>query len=372
MTARSDRAPESAGLLVKGGREADLAAALHEVSNGLTVVLGWIERAREASEKSLPDEVRAAIDVALARTRHAHRVARSAVGAAVPEDCARPLSEIATDALLGLEPEAQKRLVSLSSRVDSKVQAAALQSPTSLLQVLTNLLLNALAWSRERGSVVLEARYLGRGEVTFSVLDDGPGIPPGRENDLFQAGFSARTGGAGIGLKHAADLAGDVGGRLSYAGPAHAGASPGARFDVTWPISIPTFARPSQMPAVSIAGSRILILEDDAAVIDLLEIALSARGATVVSVQTADELHLVLEREVFDAILLDFSPIEAKLNESLDVLHRLSPSTRLVMISGSGSAPPPSAITDRAAWVRKPFEIGDIVEAIVRVPGRIQ
>src|SRR4051812_29289889 len=67
--------------------ERDLAGALHEVSNALTVVLGWIEGARAADQNS---NVRGALDVAIARARLAHRIVRRAIGAAVDGDEPRP------------------------------------------------------------------------------------------------------------------------------------------------------------------------------------------------------------------------------------------------------------------------------------------
>jgi len=56
--------------------------ALHEVSNSLTVVLGWLDRAKSQMPHG---EAHAAIDVALSHARLGHSIARRAIGAEVQE-----------------------------------------------------------------------------------------------------------------------------------------------------------------------------------------------------------------------------------------------------------------------------------------------
>src|SRR5512147_1069887 len=61
----------------------DLAGALHDVSNALTVVVGWLE---VALGRTPPPEVTDAIDVALSHARFGYRVARRAIGGSVESD----------------------------------------------------------------------------------------------------------------------------------------------------------------------------------------------------------------------------------------------------------------------------------------------
>src|SRR5688572_15525753 len=68
--------------------EAQLAGALHEVSNALTVVLGWIA---EAQSQTHAGPVQEALEVAQKYARRGHRVARAAIGAEVPEDVSTQL-----------------------------------------------------------------------------------------------------------------------------------------------------------------------------------------------------------------------------------------------------------------------------------------
>ncbi len=73
------------------------------------------------------------------------------------------------------------------------------------LQVLVNLLSNAIKWGPEGGKVTLGARE-EQGSIRVTVEDQGPGIPPGVQEDLFLRFDRARVQegrgeyGAGLGL----------------------------------------------------------------------------------------------------------------------------------------------------------------------------
>lgn len=339
--------------------ERDLAGALHEVSNALTVVLGWIERARGGSA----EEVESALDIAATRARQAHHIVRRAIGAEVSVDCPCTVAEVVRDAVMGLEPEARRLEVQIEPVIAPDVVGATLGKGSTVLQVLTNLLLNALSVSPPCAVVRVDARSAG-GSVVLGVADDGPGISPERRATLFESGISTRIGGAGIGLRHAAALARTAGGALSLASSER-----GARFELRWPcFTEKDGARTHSVVRTQAAleGARILLVEDDEAVVELLDTALTARGAIVVSARSSEALRGALVTGMFDAALLDISPIREDIAGALNAVRVASPAVKVIVISGSASNL--SAVPERgdALWVRKPFEIREIVEALVR------
>jgi two-component system sensor histidine kinase PilS (NtrC family) len=75
-----------------------------------------------------------------------------------------------------------------------------------LRQVMWNLLRNAARYAGpQEGAVRIALRgYAGR--VELSVIDNGPGVPPGRQTQLFEPFFTTEAKGTGLGLYLAREL----------------------------------------------------------------------------------------------------------------------------------------------------------------------
>ena len=68
-----------------------------------------------------------------------------------------------------------------------------------VLQIVTNLIANALHWTPEGGRVDL-GLAAANGEVKVAVADTGPGIAPEEEERIFRPFWSGDGGGTGLGL----------------------------------------------------------------------------------------------------------------------------------------------------------------------------
>ncbi|MFZ2987553.1 sensor histidine kinase, partial [Ideonella sp.] len=71
----------------------------------------------------------------------------------------------------------------------------------------------------------LQARQGRGGRLQISVRDNGPGVPPGMERQIFLPFFSAREGGQGIGLTVVRQLVHGMGGRVRHVRPIDGGAA---------------------------------------------------------------------------------------------------------------------------------------------------
>ncbi len=81
-------------------------------------------------------------------------------------------------------------------------------------QALLNLLVNARQVLSGGGSVTVKSRAGASGEVVVEVIDDGPGIPAGIRDRIFDVFYSNRGGGTGLGLPIARQIAERHGGTL--------------------------------------------------------------------------------------------------------------------------------------------------------------
>jgi len=107
--------------------ERDLAGALHEVSNALTVVLGWLDNALEAcapdAAAGADGAARQAIEIARSHASLGHAIARRAVGAPVTEGGElRSALTLVHDTVTGVLPIADRRGISID--IDDDVAEA--------------------------------------------------------------------------------------------------------------------------------------------------------------------------------------------------------------------------------------------------------
>ena len=341
----------------------DVTGALHDVSNALTVMLGWVAEARAHGA------TREAVDYALRIIEHRARVARDlsrrAIGARVVIDDREDTLEAALDDVLeALALEASRTGVTLVRRGDLRGVRVPLAGDVS--QIVSNLLLNALAHA-PRGSEVAVTVDVNDLRVVVEVEDEGPGVPAARRVSIFE-GDTGREGGAGVGLRHARAVARAAGGNLDLVtreeGVPSSGAK-GARFRLTWPRAEVMPPPPVSVPRLKLfEGTRVLVVEDDPHVTQLLEAALTVRGARVTIARDAAELAHALTLPPHDAVLIDLSPIAADVDGAFAALQASSPSATMVVISGSAEALPEVMQRGTVRIVRKPFEVSEIVTAL--------
>lgn len=341
-----------------GDPHRDVTGALHDVSNSLTVLLGWVAEARTG--RASPAELDRALAIIEDRARSARDLARRAIGSqAAIDQREQELEAVVGEVVEALSVEAQRVRVGLV--VEGCCPGVCLPLAADASQVLTNILMNALAWAPADSQVTIEFESNAAG-VEVTVRDEGPGVAPGQKDRIFD-GATNREGGAGVGLKHARAVARAAGGDLDLVSDPTV---QGACFRVRWPKSEPVSAGPpmSTPRAAVLAGTRVLVVEDDAGVAMLLESALGARGAKVVVARTAAELA---DRagDRHDAALIDLSPIAHDVGGAIDLLRRGSPDVAVVFISGSSARLPEEVEEEGVRWIRKPFEIDEIVAALI-------
>jgi signal transduction histidine kinase len=103
-----------------------------------------------------------------------------------------------------------------------------------VLQIVSNLLANALRWTPEGGRVDLSLSARD-GEVMVAVADTGPGVDPQQAERIFRPFWSGDGGGTGLGLTIARELALALGGRLEL----DSGPGRGSRFVLVLPVKAP-------------------------------------------------------------------------------------------------------------------------------------
>src|SRR5579862_872709 len=125
--------------------------------------------------------------------------------------------------------EARGRGVELELSLDAG--AVLVTDGDRVLQIVSNLLANAIHWTPAGGRVEL-ALARGDSDVSVTVSDTGPGIAAEERERIFRPFWSGQGGGTGLGLTIASELASALGGRVEVDGEP----GQGSRFTLVLPL----------------------------------------------------------------------------------------------------------------------------------------
>ena len=101
-------------------------------------------------------------------------------------------------------------------------------------QVLMNLMLNGIeAMSDTGGVLTVKSQLNENGQIEISVNDTGPGLPPGKAGQIFDAFFTTKPQGSGMGLAISKSIVESHGGRIW----ANGNGGRGATFHFTLPVA---------------------------------------------------------------------------------------------------------------------------------------
>lgn len=142
------------------------------------------------------------------------------------------LAALAAEAVIMLESSAEERGIRIE--LDPTEPLRARGQERAVIQILVNLVINAIRYSPDTASVRLSfARTAGTASVTVS--DQGPGIPSGDEQRIFERFERAhpKEGSTGLGLAISRRLARSMGGDVTL----DSAPGEGARFTLTLPAA---------------------------------------------------------------------------------------------------------------------------------------
>lgn len=112
------------------------------------------------------------------------------------------LFDIARDIVHELHPLWQQQNMHVSV-VSTNDQVYATVDTVKIGQVLRNLLINAIKFSRTHSKIIIELFTLADGTIQFTVSDEGPGVPVAELETIFlpfEQGSHTRSGAGGTGL----------------------------------------------------------------------------------------------------------------------------------------------------------------------------
>jgi len=281
------------------------------------------------------------------------------------------------EAVEAMQPAVSEKSVRLETRLPAQDIVVACDRGR-IMQVLTNLLTNAIKFTPEGGSITVTVTRAGTEYARFSVEDTGCGIP---EEDLphvfdryWQAKKTSRLG-TGLGLAITKGIAEAHGGTVSVESRvglgttfsftlplARAAAAPSAHVDAQFSEHQASLHRAGHR-----TGHRVLVVDDEPNALAALAFLLKEEGFVV---ETATDgchaLPKVLEFRP-DVLIVDVEMPGLKGPDLVRKVREDRPELPVILMTGHSDHVIATAQMElRASHIRKPIEIAELVSAIDR------
>ncbi|MDP2730182.1 MAG: PAS domain S-box protein [Dehalococcoidales bacterium] len=358
------KAHNASRLVVVGEMAAGIA---HEINNPLTPILGFTEL---LMRRELPEDIKTDLKIIYDSTRRTADVTRRLLTFARQSKPMRTLcsiNEVVESALqlraYHLKTNNIKVITELDPGLPSTVADAG-----QLQQALLNLIMNAeyeMTQSHGGGNLLIKTEKTGN-IIRVSVKDDGPGISRENMERLFTPFFTTKKvgEGTGLGLSVCHGIIAEHDGRIY----AESEVGRGATFIVEILIvkqQKEKGVEPSESDkgeaVVEAAKARILVVDDEPTIVQVLKQVLTDEGYQVKATGKAKEALRLIEGEKFACILLDIRLLDMsgiRLYQHLDNTDK-SYAQRIIFITGDVMGPDTMEFFSRvrASYITKPFDI---------------
>jgi len=355
------------------------AGVAHNINNRLTPVLGWTEMLLErlgAGEAVETDELAHALRVIQQGAADSVGTVRRLQEYSRPSRVRGPeavqLREVVEQLLALTRPqwdnEAARRGVRYE--IDLQVEPAPpiLAVASEIREALLNILENALAAMANGGRLTIA--IAGDGETArMSVADTGRGMSPEVQRLAFEPFFTTRAGegGTGLGLALAQEIVNRYGGTIGLVSREGVGTT----FTLSFPAVTREVTRPTAFLPV-LEPLRVLAVEDEPEVLDLLRAMLAHAGHAVITAASGREALALFAGENVDLVITDLG-MPGMTGLALAAELKQQRAVPIVLLTGWADELNRASTPNVDLLLAKPFTRDRLFEAMARaVPDRIK
>ncbi len=354
-----------------------IAGVAHELNNPLAVVLAY---AQLLTKHPIADElVREHVQRIVHETERAAKIVRDLLLFARP--CEPQLTVVDLNQVVSNVCDVRQRdFETYRTELRQHLQPGLPRTkadPIQLEQVLNNLITNAFhAMASQPGKRILTVSTAADNHfIRISIRDTGCGIAPEVMNKMFDPFFTTKPvgKGTGLGLSISRSILEEHRGKLW----AESEPGQGATFHLELPIvpceePAPSAAPPPEVCAApareSGQGFRLLVVDDEPGIREVLEMILAGRGYQVTCVTNGLEAIDRLKHEHFDLIISDMCMPEMDGERLYETVREKNPklAERILFVTGDVVSARSRAFLERTGsrWLSKPFNVRDVEEVV--------
>lgn len=251
--------------------------------------------------------------------------------------------------------------------------------PSALKQVFLNLCKNALD-AMEHGGTLSVSSKLEETVAVMRVSDTGSGIAPEHLANIFNAFFTTKQGGMGLGLAVVKQIVNQHLGVIAV----DSNVGYGTTFEIRLPHAVRLSSAPdnkigpraadlpSEPPQRLAAPIHVLVVDDERKIQELLKGRFESLGAQVRTAASGEEAVEILAQEPQELILLD---LKLPQTDGFDVLRRVKqeyPTTAVVVVTGEYDEQVDAYVRSvgALACLHKPIDLTRLQELAYQVAAR--
>jgi PAS domain S-box-containing protein len=357
-----------------------IAGVAHELNNPLTAILGY---AQLLESEGLSERAQDYVGKMFKQAQRTHRVVQNLLSFArqrKPERSEVDIRKVLEETLTLRDYDLKVNNIAVEKDMAAEA-ALVVADPHQIEQVFLNIINNAVDAVLETGRAgKLKIRvYSEKGDVCAQFADDGPGIKdPKRIFDPFYTTKNVGKG-TGLGLSICYGIVKEHGGDIT----AHNAVEGGAVIEVRLPRAV---AEGTEVEAAPVAApkregaiqGRVLLVEEEEAVLEFERDVLAGAGANVVTATRSEDVKTRLLSEPFDALIMSGKmPSDWNAKEAYGWLKQHCPNMeRHVLFTFSHSVEQGDERAflqeNNVPFLVKPFEVAELISQARRLLQKAQ
>jgi len=347
----------------------------HDFNNVLAAILGNIQLLLHSYEHYSPEEVRERLKtIEKASKDGAETVRRIQDFTGKRRDrefIPLSLNDLIREVSAITEPrwkdQAQKKGIHIELVKKTGDIPPVMGNPSELREVMTNILFNAVDAMPQGGQITLSTQSHSEGWVEMRIEDTGIGMSEEVKKKIFDPFFTTKgVTSSGLGMSVSYGIIKRHGGEILVESEPGKGTNFVLHLPMGYGEEVKEAEKGAEKPLGMMRQAKILVIDDEEAVRDILSRMLMTKGHQVETASDGDEGIERFKKQPFDLVFTDLGMPKISGWEVGKALKRLNPKIPIVMITGWGMELSREKMGENGIdlMISKPFNFDQVTQLI--------